>query len=91
MGGGGTSYISWEDFKVGKEVMIYGRNLSIVDCDTFTREFYGAKGKPQGPAISIPDDPYLTRRKGAHDRVLSKVCMHVYMCVYVYVHGHTYT
>ncbi len=73
MGGGGGSFVSWEDLQVGSDVVIYGRPLSIIDCDTFTREFYNAKGRPQAPGIPVPKDPYMSKRRGGHDRATSKV------------------
>lgn len=31
-----------EDFTVGKKVVIYGRELTITDCDQYTREFFAS-------------------------------------------------
>ena len=68
----GSRFISWEDFHIGAEVEIYGKTFVITDCDSFTRNFYAAKGAPQGQPIAPPTDPYLGHRHGAGPRVAAK-------------------
>lgn len=71
--GSNMGFISWEDFDVGSEIIIYGRPMLLVDCDAFTREFYLAKGREMAPAGEIPNDPYFVRRKAAEEKVPLKV------------------
>jgi EF-hand domain-containing protein 1 len=40
-------FLSYEDFRIGAEVEIYGKVFVLTDCDSFTRNFYTAKGAPQ--------------------------------------------
>jgi len=69
----GSGFVSWDDFCVGQEVVIYGRPMLIVDCDAFTREFLTAKGVQMPEALSIPNDPYFMRRKAAEEKIPLKV------------------
>lgn len=49
-----------EDFTVGKKVNIHGRELTITDCDQYTREFYvSAFGIIQPEAIEVPKDNFM--------------------------------
>ena len=36
--------ITPDDFYVGKHINIYGKDIMIVDCDEYTREFYANLG-----------------------------------------------
>ena len=65
-------FVSWEDFHIGAEVEIYGKSFVVTDCDSFTRNFYAAKGLPQGQPVPVPTDPYLGHRHGAGPRVAAK-------------------
>ncbi|CAG9323312.1 unnamed protein product [Blepharisma stoltei] len=51
------------DLRVGSNILVFGKNIRLVDCDQYTREFYDVNGIPQGPAEQIPDDPF-GKRKG---------------------------
>lgn len=54
------------DLQVGTEVTFYGRTLRVVDCDSFTREFYASNGIEQGPSEGYPETPLdATRRVAA--------------------------
>ena len=58
-----------EDFSVGSNVVIYGKNIRLTDCDQYTREFYENLGMPQGSPESIPSDPYTTKTKAQVKKV----------------------
>lgn len=58
----GMGFFGPEDFSVGEIVTIYGRTFYLLDADGFTREFYAARGKEQGPPGGYPDDPIDTYR-----------------------------
>lgn len=51
-------FISIEDLKVGEDIVIFGKNIHIYDCDQYTREFYENLGKPQGSAEECPKDSW---------------------------------
>ncbi|CAA9999905.1 unnamed protein product [Nesidiocoris tenuis] len=51
------------DFNIGKEVDIYGRKFTLVDCDKFTRQFLNRLGIPVPDPIVIPEDPYTKKRE----------------------------
>ena len=37
---GSGYHININDFVVGAELMIFGKNIRVFDCDDYTREFY---------------------------------------------------
>ncbi len=47
-------FYHWNDFQVGIDVIFCGRLYSIVDADTFTREFYRSQGIELNPATPLP-------------------------------------
>jgi len=55
--------------------VVYGRALSVVDCDQFTRDFYAENKQPQqsNTAHMVPNDPYFMRRKAAEEKMSLKV------------------
>lgn len=55
---GSGSFIGAYDFKIGKEITIFGRSVLINDCDPYTREFYEKQGCPQPNQIDMPKDNY---------------------------------
>lgn len=48
---------TWDDFRIGKYVTIYNRQIVILDADPTTREWCEANGKPLGDAIVVVDPP----------------------------------
>lgn len=59
----GGGYVKCQDLQVGQELQIYGRSLTITDCDQFTRSYYEAMGIEQGPAIPEEADPWMRTRE----------------------------
>lgn len=47
-----------EDLRVGGNIEIYGRNIHIVSCDQYTRDFYTNLGKPQEENEEMPKDSF---------------------------------
>lgn len=39
-------FIGLDDIKVGSDIMIFGKNIHISDCDEYTKEFFENLGKP---------------------------------------------
>merc|ERR1719235_85299 len=55
-------YIRPEDLRVGCDLSIYGKTIKLVDCDTFTREYFTSCGLEQPGGIPIEDDPWHETR-----------------------------
>jgi Ca2+-binding EF-hand superfamily protein len=53
-------YISWQDLTVGEVLHVYGRHITLTDCDGFTREFFQAKGIQQGQDPEPEPDAFET-------------------------------
>ena len=45
------------DFAIGVAVKMYGRVMTVVDADPFTRRHMAALGMELGPAVPYPADP----------------------------------
>lgn len=58
-----NDYYDIIDFNIGKDVTIYGRKFTLVDCDKFTRQFLNRLGIQVPDPIVIPDDPYTKKRE----------------------------
>jgi hypothetical protein len=71
-GPGNYEYVAWEELRIGGTLSVYGRTIFLVNCDTFTREFFYSKGMPQPDAMSTPKDPFFTRRNADKDKVTLK-------------------
>lgn len=61
-GGSGQEYYTWRDLRVGESVLLYGRNIALVDCDGATRKWYREQGVVQPPALPAPEDVYSVAR-----------------------------
>ena len=51
----------FSDFKVGTDVLIYGKYVHIYDCDDYTRQFCRANGVEQGPKEEVPVDAFALK------------------------------
>lgn len=51
------------DFGVGQDIAIYGRAITITDCDEYTREFFKGIGYEQAPSCETPHDNFETSQK----------------------------
>jgi hypothetical protein len=54
----GEGYIQSEDLRVGMELVIYGKTIKVIDCDSFTRGYAEQHGYQQGDALSVPTDNF---------------------------------
>lgn len=52
-------YLTFRDFVIGRDVVIFGRAFHITDCDAKTRAFLEAQGEVVPPAQPRPDNEYL--------------------------------
>lgn len=50
--------IDVEDFMIGSNVVILGRNLHVFDCDQYTREYFSNIGKVQPEPEEKPSDDF---------------------------------
>merc|ERR1719316_1888564 len=55
-------YIKTEDLKVGGDLSVYGKTIRLVDCDAFTRQYYGSLGMAQPAGVAMEDDPFHATR-----------------------------
>ena len=53
-----NSLYSFTDLAVGRDVLIYGRVIRLVDADAFTRDFYGKQGVRLQEAEEYPLDAF---------------------------------
>lgn len=52
------TYYHFQDLIVGANIDIYGKIITIYDCDINTREFYKGMGYEQSEKFPIPEDNY---------------------------------
>jgi DUF1126 PH-like domain len=59
----GTPYMPY-DFRIGAEIVVYGRKFKLVDCDMATRQYLrNTLGITESAALSVPRDPHEESRK----------------------------
>ncbi|CAG5128078.1 unnamed protein product, partial [Candidula unifasciata] len=52
----------WKDLNLGMNVVFYGKNFHITNCDKFTKDFLESEGIIVNEPESIPVDPYIVKR-----------------------------
>ena len=57
--------MKFRDFTVGNDIYVYGRYVSLVECDQYTKEFYLKHGISQPEAVEYPKDSF-------HNNMLKK-------------------
>jgi hypothetical protein len=50
-------YVTWRDFNVQSDILLYGKRFRICNCDDFTRKFYFENGISLNPPEEIPRYP----------------------------------
>ena len=55
------SLLTFKDFKIGGDIMIYSKYVRIYDADGFTRDFCAANGINLGPKQELPEDPFIKK------------------------------
>ena len=55
-------HLNPNDFVVGDEIIIYGKRITLVDCDGFTRELLAALGCDAPSSIPYPDGTYASNQ-----------------------------
>jgi len=50
-------YITWRDFDLKSDILIYGKRFRICNCDDFTRQFYAENGINLNSPEEIPQIP----------------------------------
>ncbi|XP_050054514.1 EF-hand domain-containing family member C2-like [Aphis gossypii] len=58
-----NDYYKLLDLNVGVTVEFYGKQFKIIGTDSFTRDFLKKNGVDVPENLSMPDDPYFTRRE----------------------------
>lgn len=72
--------VTFEDLGISKEITLYCRRFRLVDCDNFTREFYGNNGMDLGEPEDYPVDAFT--RKNAdiptnHNKQMHHMKLHM--------------
>ncbi|KAG8450488.1 hypothetical protein GDO86_002953 [Hymenochirus boettgeri] len=52
-----------DHFNINKDIVVYSKIYTIVNCDEFTRNFLRKLGVRVNPPGSVPSDSYITTRK----------------------------
>ncbi|KAF2346209.1 protein of unknown function DUF1126, partial [Trinorchestia longiramus] len=50
------------DLTLGSVLDLYGRKVTLANCDAYTRDVLESEGVDVGDAVAVPADPYLTQR-----------------------------
>ena len=70
------SLLTFRDFKIGGDIMIYAKYVRIYDADNFTRDFCAANGINLGPKQELPEDPFIkkmtTKPKLVKDNIMKE-------------------
>ncbi|CAE8611874.1 unnamed protein product [Polarella glacialis] len=56
--GPSDGYLGWQDLRIGDELHIYGRVISITECDDWTRQYYEEADMRQEGAIPPDQDDF---------------------------------
>ena len=62
--GADREYWHWTDLNIGTVLNVYGREISLTNCDTFTRSHLASEGVELAPVETGPQDPYQEEREG---------------------------
>jgi hypothetical protein len=54
---GSGEHITYHDFNLKSDILIYGKKFRICDCDDFTKSFYAEKNITLNPSEQIPKIP----------------------------------
>ncbi len=52
------NFIKFRDLIVGTDITVYGKFITLVDCDQYTREFFDKQGISQPSPIEYPKDSF---------------------------------
>ena len=70
------SLLTFRDFQIGEDLLIYSKYVRIYDADKFTRDFCAANGINLGPKQEIPEDPFIkkmtTKPKIVKDNIMKE-------------------
>lgn len=53
--------ISWKDFNLQKNILIYGKNFRLCNCDKFTRDYLGSQGIMLNSPEKIPEIDFSSK------------------------------
>jgi len=56
-----NSFYSFNDLVIGGHIFVYGKLITIFDCDQYTREFFRNHGFEQPQSFDIPVDTYHSK------------------------------
>ena len=56
--GADREYWHWTDLNIGTVLSVYGREITLTNCDTFTRSHLASEGVELAPVETGPPDIY---------------------------------
>ena len=56
--GADREYWHWTDLNIGAVLSVYGREITLTNCDTFTRSHLASEGVELAPVETGPPDIY---------------------------------
>lgn len=56
-----NTFVNLNDLYIGAELSLYGRVFRLIDCDSFTRQFFSDNGVNLGEPEEIPVDPFTKK------------------------------
>ena len=60
-GDGSGRFMNLQDFRIGQELFLFGKNIYINGCDQYTREFFDNLGMPQNDDVDAPIDNFQAK------------------------------
>lgn len=57
-----SEFYSWQDFRIGERIIVYGKAIMLVDCDEATRNFFDRNALDVGEPLEFPSDPFEAAR-----------------------------
>ena len=62
MQGADRQYLHWTDLNIGMQLSIYGREVTLTNCDQWTRSHLASEGVHLAPVETQPPDVYQDER-----------------------------
>ncbi|KAF8776923.1 EF-hand domain-containing protein 1 [Argiope bruennichi] len=64
----GKRNYSWKDLNIGNDLNIHGKEIHLIDCDAWTRQYLTDSGIEMRDPVSRPNDPHTEMKKNMSRR-----------------------